>query len=556
MTPAIQLRSLLILCLLTVPAFAQRAKGLKARGPLEKQWQAEGTKGAVAAGGPESVEAGLAMLKAGGNAFDAAAATLLALSVTDADQFCFGGEMSVLLFDAKRNVVEVVCGQGAAPRAATREYFEQKGGIPRSGVESAAVPGAPEAIITLLDRYGTKTFAEAAAAALALLDRGEDRRHADFARTIRRMIDAEKSAGGDRRRGLRLASDFFYRGPIAREIDAWSREHGGLIRFADLATHTARIEDPVSAMYRGHRIFKCGPWTQGPYLLQTLQLLEGFDLKAMGRNEPDTVHVSLEALKLALADRDTYLADPLFESVPMEQLLSPKYAELRRGLIDLKKASADYRPGDPKNGRALLPPAEIKKALPGRPNDTTTCVVADGAGNVVAATPSGWAGALAGDTGVWLGSRLQSFNAWKGHINCIEPGKRPRITLTPTLAFKDGRPVIAISVAGGDGQDQVTLQVLLNLIDFGLPVAEAVSAPRFLTHHHVGSFGQAPPDLGSALVNPEVGERTLNALEKRGHDVSLSARALWHPSAVTIDPKTRMLRAAGDPRTGRHSGAY
>jgi gamma-glutamyltranspeptidase/glutathione hydrolase len=273
-----------------------------------------------------------------------------------------------------------------------------------------------------------------------------------------------------------LVADYFYRGPIAREIDAWSRANGGLIRYSDLATHVTRIEEPASATYRGHTVYKCGVWNQGPYLLQTLQLLEGFDVKSLGHNRPDAIHLTVEAMKLALADRDVYYADPLFEDVPLRELLSPKYVAMRRPLIDMKQASLVQRPGDPRGGKALLDAADARRGLGGPANDTTTCVVADGQGNVVAATPSGFSGPVIGDTGIWLGSRLQSFNIWEGHPNCIQPGKRPRITLTPTLVLKDDKPVIAVSVAGGDLQDQVTLQVLLNVIDFGLKPADAVTA--------------------------------------------------------------------------------
>ena len=253
-------------------------------------WSGAGKNGAVAAGGQGAVDAGMELLKAGGNAADAAAATILALSVTDGNAFCFGGEVPILVYDAKRGVVEVVCGQGAAPRLATREYFAAKGGIPGRGIEPAAVPGALDACLTVLDRYGTRTFAEAVAPALRLLDRGERPWHADLAHTVRRLVDAEKQSPTDRRRGLRLVADYFYRGPIAREIDAWSRANGGLIRYTDLATHVTRVEEPVSAEYRGHTVYKCGVWTQGPYLLEALQLLDGFDLNrsATTRRTPST----------------------------------------------------------------------------------------------------------------------------------------------------------------------------------------------------------------------------------------------------------------------------
>jgi gamma-glutamyltranspeptidase/glutathione hydrolase len=410
-----------------------RARPTKAPPGLKLDWKASGKQGVVAAGGAESVEAGLAMLRSGGNAADAAAATLLALTVTDAQLFCFGGEVPILVYDAKHpGAVQVICGQGEAPRLATREYFERLGGIPASGIEPAAVPGALDAIVVLLDRFGTKTFAEAVAPALKILDRNDQPWHADLARTIRLLTEAEQSARGDRARGLRLVSDTFYRGPVARQIDVWARQSGSLLRYSDLATHAARIEDPVSATYRGFTVYKPGPWTQGPCLLQSLQLLEGFDLKTLTPGGADAIHLQAEALKLALADRDFYYADPLFEDVPLSALFAPPYVEARRKLIDPRHASLDYRPGDPRAAKALLDHPDVKVGARGPAFDTTTCLAADASGNVVAATPSGWSGVLAGRTGVWLGSRLQSFNTWPGHINCIEPGKRPRVTLTPT----------------------------------------------------------------------------------------------------------------------------
>jgi gamma-glutamyltranspeptidase / glutathione hydrolase len=514
-----------------------------------------GSKGAVAAGGQGAVDAGLSILRAGGNAADAAVGAILALSVTDSSAFCFGGEAPILVYDARRKVVESYCGLGTAPRLATREFFAKRGAtIPAKGVLSAAVPGALDACLTVLDRHGTKTFAEVVAPALALLDRKTKDWHPDLARTLRRLVEAEKAAG-DRRRGLRLVADCFYRGPIARELDRWSRENGGLIRYTDLATHVTRVEEPVSLDYRGHKVYKCGVWTQGPYLLQTLALLERFDLKKMGHNSPDAIHASVEAMKLALADRDVYYADPLFASVPLGELLAPKYTETRLPLIDLKKASLLQRPGDPVAGKAL---SDVKiPSGPGGPaNDTTTCVVADGQGNVVAATPSGFGGVVAGKTGVALGTRLQSFNTWEGHPNCIEPGKRPRITLTPTLVLRDGKPAYAVSVAGGDGQDQTTLQLLLNAIDFGMGPRQAVTAPRFGTNHHLGSFRQKAPELGSLLLYPEIGDKTTKELKGRGHKVTISKRALWAPVMLRIDPKTGVIEAAGDPRARRHAAAY
>jgi gamma-glutamyltranspeptidase / glutathione hydrolase len=555
---------MLTLCADTLPAQDAAATRRSPVGKVEARslpesnsWSAAGTHGAVAAGGQGAVDAGLSILESGGNAADAAVATILALSVTDARSFCFGGEVPIMVYDANRHLVEVVCGQGVAPRLATREHFANLDAIPAKGIEPAAVPAALDACLTTLDRYGTRTFAEVVAPTLQILDKHAQDWHADLADTIRRLVRAEQGSPSDRSRGLRLVADYFYRGPIAREIDAWSSANGGLIRYSDLATHVTRIEDPVTADYRGYTVYKCGAWTQGPYLLEALQLLEGFNMGAMGHNQPDAIHATVEALKLAMADRDVYYADPLFVDVPLAELLSPKYASLRRPLIDMQQASLVQRPGDPRGGKALLAEAEARKGLGGPVHDTTTCVVADARGNVVAATPSGWSGVVAGRTGVWLGTRLQSFNLWEGYPNCILPGKRPRITLTPTIVLKDGKPAIIVSVAGGDNQDQVTLQVLLNLIDFGLKPAESVTAPRFLTDHFLGSFRQTPPVLGSLKIYADVGENTIAALKSRGHHVTIGQPPMASsPVVITIDSHTGLMQAAGDPKANRHAGAY
>ena len=260
-------------------------------------------------------------------------------------------------------------------------------------------------------------------------------------------------------------------------------------------------------------------------------------------------------MKLAFADRDVYYADPLFVDVPMALLLSRGYAEVRRPLIDRAHASLEQRPGDPLHGRSLLNEIEKRRGLAGPVHDTTTCATADRWGNVVVATPSGWSGVQAGETGIWLGTRLQSFNTWEGHPNCIVPGKRPRITLTPTLVLKEGKPVLAVSVAGGDGQDQAALQAVLNQIDFGLSAADSMKAVRFGTRHHLGSFRQTPPVLGSLLINTEADEGTVTALERLGHKIERATGPLWAPSVIRIDSAGR-FESAGDERAGRHAAAY
>jgi gamma-glutamyltranspeptidase/glutathione hydrolase len=553
---------------------APKTEAKRAAQATYTDWKGDGKEGAVAAGGRDAVAAGISILKSGGNAADAAAATIFALSVTDSRSFCFGGEVPILFYDAAREVVTVIDGQGAAPRLATLDHFKTSAGIPAKGIEPAAIPAALDACLTLLDRFGIMTFTQVIAPTKELLKHRPrpEPWHANLLRTLLLLESAEAEAGdrslatvapkADRSRGLRLVADAFYRGPIARRIDAWAREHGSLLRYADLATHVTRLEEPVSINYRGHTIYKCGVWTQGPALLEALQILAGFNLRAMGHNRPDAIHSIAEALKLALADRDTYYADPHFADVPLAGLLSPEYATLRRDLIDTKHASLERRPGDPRSKKAVLDPAAdpARRHVPpplADAHDTTTCLVADRFGNVVAATPSGWSGVVAGDTGVWLGSRLQSFNTWEDHPNVIVPGKRPRITLSPTLVLKNRRPVLAVSVAGGDNQDQMTLQLVLNHIDFGLEPAESVTAPRFMSDHFINSFRQSPPKLGRLRMNPELGNEILGELKGRGHILSVNTGSLSAaPCVISFDAATGSLRAAGDPRAGRHALAY
>ncbi|MFC2098566.1 gamma-glutamyltransferase family protein [Bacteroidota bacterium] len=522
----------------------------------EISWQAAGNNGAIAGGGKEGVAAGLEILQNGGNAIDAAAATILALSVTDFHAyFCFGGEVPIIVYDAKRGVVEVLCGQGAAPQLATREYFQKYGNTANEGPEAWAIPGVLDACLTALDRYGTMSFTEVTVPMLRILDKGEEEWHTRFAKTIRRLVQAEKSSQ-ERRQGLRLVSDYFYRGPIAREIDQWSRENGGLMRYTDLARHVTRVEEPVSIEYRGYTIHKCNSWSQGPVLLQSLGLLEGYDLARMGHNSSDYIHVVTEAMKLAYADRDAYYGDPLFVDVPLDKLLSPEYTRIRKELIDMEYASQIQRPGDPLNQKSILDGYEPLWGSGGIGHSTTNCVVADRWGNVVATTPSGAGGGEVGSSGIMMGNRLECFNIWEGHPNCIEPGKRPRTTLTPTLVTKDGKGIAAINIAGGDLQDQSTLQLLINFIDFNMSPVECITPPRFHTNHYVSSFNQTKPKLGSLTVQNEVGEDVIKKLKAMGHKVRVNDGPSSHDVILIVDPQSGLIRAAGDPRTKRHATAF
>ena len=545
---------LLLLIVIPSAAFCQGEIG----------WHDAGKGGAVAAGGTDAVAAGIAILEAGGNAADAASATLLALSVTDYGYFAFGGEVPLLIYDAEQEQVRVLCGLGRAPLDQEAIEWFYRHGIPAAGsMKSAPVPGAPDLFVSLLRLYGTISFEKAAAPTLRLLDAGRTGWHSRLAATIRKMIEAEQTATGSREERLTAARDRFYKGDIANELEAWYIETGSFLRKRDLASHQTTVEDPVSVAYRGHTVYKCPPWTQGPYLCQTLQLLEGFDLTGMGHLSPDAIHVIVEALKLGFADRDEYYGDPEFVDVPMPRLLSDRYAALRQPLIDMHTASLDRRPGDPHRMRALI----ASNGTDGRPadipvQDTTTCVVADRWGNVVAATPScNLVGNTPGPSGVATGNRLRSLNTTTGHPNCIEAGKRPRITLTPTLVTRNGKPVIAISVAGGDLQDQTTLNVLLNHIEFGMMPADAVTAPRFSTTHQQNSFNPVPDreqafvKAGSLRLNRDIPESIREDLAARGHMIATTDGPVGHPVMLLIDQKTGIIHAAGDPDARRHAAA-
>ena len=545
-----------LLLLLAPFAWPQAAKTpIRPRGPSV----AAGNRGVVVSGKPAATAAGIKILQQGGNAADAAAATLLALSVTYVGAFCVGGEVPILVYSAGQKNVKLLEGQGEAPRDPKAIAWYMQHGIPDGDVKAAAVPSTIDAIVTLLKLYGTKSFEEVVQPTLAILDAGGPtwyidtgsgkrietgvRWQADMAVTFRKLVEAEKDAKGTRQQKLQAVSDRFYRGDIADALEAWYIEKGGFLRKADLAAHKTPVVDPLTTTYRGYTVFKTGPLTQGPYLLQTLRLLESFDLKKMGFNSADYIHTVIEAEKLALADRDQYYGDPNFAKVPMQQLLSDPYTKMRRALIDAKKASLELRPGDPYNMKPVKPPTITGPWHGG----TTVMCVTDKFGNVIAATPSGLSSTagVAGRTGIIHGSRLTSLNTFAGTPNVIEPGKRPRITLTPTLLFHQDHPVMAISVAGGDMQDQAAIQVILNYVEFGMTPEEAFKAPRFSTGHFIGSFGQDRAKLGSLSIPTTLPEKVQVELRARGHVVTVSREGVGGVALIGIDPKTRLATAVG-----------
>src|SRR5579864_148611 len=525
---------------------------------------AAGSQGVVVSGKPAATAAGIKILEQGGNAADAGAATLLALSVTYVGAFCVGGEVPILVYSADQKNVKLIEGIGEAPRDPKAIAWYMQHGIPDGDVKAAAVPSTIDAIVTLLKLYGTKSFEEVVQPTLAILDAGGPSWYidtgaqkrietgvnwqADMAVTFRELVESEKASKGTRQQKLQAVSDRFYRGDIADALEAWYVEKGGFLRKSDLAAHKTPVADPLKTTYRGYTVYKAGPLSQGPYLLQTLRLLEGFNLKKMGFNSADYIHTVIEAEKLALADRDEYYGDPNFVNVPMQQLLSDQYTQMRRELIDLKKTSLQLRPGDPYHMKPAKPPTITGPWHGG----TTVMCVTDRFGNVIAATPSGLSSTagVAGRTGIIHGSRLSSLNTFAGTPDVIQPGKRPRITLSPTLLFRDDHPVMAISVAGGDQQDQAAIQIILSYVEFGMSPEEAFKAPRFSTTHFISSFSQDRAELGSLSLPENLPEEVKTGLRGRGHVVSIVHGGVGGVALIGIDPKTRQATAVG-PAAGK-----
>jgi gamma-glutamyltranspeptidase/glutathione hydrolase len=578
---------------------------------------ARGTRGAVAGGTTHATNAGMRMMVAGGNAVDAGVAATLAASVAEYSHFGFGGEAPILIRTRDGKVISIA-GIGPMPKQATAAMFRSrrlqagevqviepngiKGIIPVAGLMPAVVPGMVDAVLLALRDYGTKSFAEAAAPAIELADGtpadetrangiarsrrffelwpssqkvflpngrppavGQVFEQPDLARTLRNMAAAEaaaRKAGLDRAHAIDAVRDYFYRGEIARKIDAFMKANNGLMRYEDLAAFRLKAEEPVSTTYRGFTVYKPGFWSQGPVLLEALNLLEGYDLKSLGHNSAEYLHRVVEALKLAYADRDAYYGDPLFAQVPAERLLSKNYASERRKLIT-GYSSPEFRPGETGSAPPLHPsllaqaPRRIDDFLMAR---DTTCVTAmDRDGVMFVATPSGaWLpSVIAGDTGIPLTQRAQSFLLIQGHPNELAGGKRPRITLSPTLITRDGRPALALSTPGGDNQDQALLQLFLNVAEFGLGTSLAVEAPRFQTRHLVSSFDNHAMSPNSLLLDERVPRSVVADLTARGHKTGVRSKFASGSAPVMIRALGNgVLEAAADPYGNRHAAAW
>jgi gamma-glutamyltranspeptidase/glutathione hydrolase len=572
----------------------------QAQGPIRGEVRA--SHGIVAAGRTYTVDAGARILAAGGNAIDAGVASIFAAAVVEISHFGLGGEAPIIIYSARDKRVTVINGQGSAPKAAGPELFAGKDAIPGNGPLGATVPAAVDSAAIALAKFGTRSLSDVLQPAIELADGfpmyeflhhyleteraacepyswtmstyypagkitpvGEVFRQPNLAATLRALAAAERAAlarGASRDAAIQAGRDAFYHGPIARAMTSAVRDAGGVMTEDDLATYHGKIEEPASAPYRGYTVYKAGFWNQGPSLLQTLRLLEGFDLRAMGQGSADAIHTTVEAIKLAYADRDRYYGDPDFVRVPGDVLLSAPYAALRRRLIDPKHASLDQRPGDPARGAALLdlPPAvppATEGSAPKETGDTTSVQAADADGNLFSATPSsGWilGGAfVAGETGVPMSNRMQAFHLDPSSPNVLAGGKRPRTTLTPSIVLKDGQPFLAIGTPGGDSQDQQILLVLLNIIDFGMDVQAAIEAPRVNSLHPESSFDNHKPQPGVLEVESTLRPGVLDELRARGHVLRIRPPFGISTGVVAagVDPVTGRLRGGADLRRER-----
>ncbi|MFL5970333.1 MAG: gamma-glutamyltransferase family protein [Gaiellaceae bacterium] len=545
---------------------------------------------------------GMAVLEQGGNAFDAAVAAGLTLQVVEPHLNGPGGDAPILLWGADRGAPVVVCGQGPSPAGATIAHYRDLGLelVPGTGLLAACVPGAFDAWLLVLRDFGTLPLADVMRFPIHYAERGfpmlpriaetiaqvEDLfadewrtsaelwldggrapraggmwRNPALAATYRRIVAEAEAAGGDREAVVQAGRDAFLRGFVAEAIadfcastevmDSSGRRHRGLLSGGDMAAFSATLEPPVSIDHRGLTVCKAGPWSQGPVQLQALRLLDGFDLEAMGHVSGAYVHTVVECLKLAFADREAWYGDPDFVDVPLERLLSKGYANERRALVG-ETASAELRPGgdDPRLPAPLAGAVAAGAGEPTRAGDTCHVDVADRWGNLVSATPSGgwlWSSPVVPALGFPLGTRAQMFWLDEGLPNSLEPGKRPRTTLSPSLAFRNGDPYLAFGTPGGDQQDQWSLNVFLQHVDRGLNLQAAIDAPNFHTNHFPSSFYPRHSKPRQIEVEARFGDDVVRDLRERGHDVEVVADwALGRVSAVAREGG--LLKAGANPR--------
>jgi len=551
-----------------------------------------GTRGVVTSGHYLATAAGFRIMERGGNAIDAAAAMCFCLNLLEPQSNGIGGEVPTLIYSAKDRKVFAISGMGWSPKAFTLDWCREHGIdlIPGDGYLPACVPAVVDTWATAVARFGTLTFAQVLQPAIELAEHGfavyeglhaslasnagkfverypataeiycpngrvpavgEVLRNPDWADVLIAMCRAEDVARQKGRvAGIEAARDAFYTGEIAQRIvdfiaanpvvDASGTAHAGLLSLEDLAEWHAAVEEPASLRYRDLDVHKCPPWTQGPVFLQHLAILEGYDLKGLGHNSAEYLHVLIESAKLAFADREAYYGDPLFDDVPLETLLSHEYAEKRRGLIG-EQASREMRPGEVGRGLPTYTTFDVagdnRRALQvaGRTvrelglghahvGDTTHLDAVDRQGNMVAATPSGgWIGdsPVIKGLGFPLGTRGQMFYLNPQRPNALAPRKRPRATLTPSMVTRDGEAYMVFGTPGGDGQDQWTLQFFLNYVVFGMNIQEALDAPTVHSLHFPSSFYPRSAYPGRIDVEDRIAREVVSGLERRGHEVVL-----------------------------------
>jgi len=561
-------------------------------------------------GKPLGAEAGAMIFQKGGNAVDAACAMLAAVT-TMWDVLSWGGETQALIYNPRTKKVIAVNALGVAPTGATADFYRSKGMRfpPEYGPLAAITPGSPGGLMVMLAEYGTLSLREVLEPAIRMADgypieeetansiernkrwlkqwqyaravmlphageareapeAGEIFRQPDLAATLRKLVEAEQQAlrrGKNRHDAIMAAYDRFYRGDIAQEFVRGLREEGGLVTLTDLADWRVKIEEPVMTTYRGVDVYKLQPWSQGPAMLQALNILETFDLKAMGYNSTRYIHTLYQTMSLAFADRDFYYGDPAFPpDEPIRGLLSKDYARQRAKLISPDHNDPDIKPGDPypfQGGtNPYLPllqqwsPRPVTTTETGTGDaaalaafdeafrrGTTSIEAADSSGWVVSVTPSGgWIPAvIAGHTGIGVSQRAQQFvvDSSDNPFNVIVPGKRPRVTLTPSLALKDGKPFLAFAVQGGDTQDQNLLQFFLNVVEFGMDVQQAVEAANITSYQMRNSFGEHKTEPGRLTLRDDTPAWTRHELRAMGYKLDFDDRTSGPINAVFFDWK-------------------
>ena len=550
---------------------------------------------AIVAGHYLAAQAGYTILEAGGNAIDAGVAAGIALGVVHSDLVNVAGVAPIILYSAKTGQVETISGLGTWPAAITPDLFARDhGGQIPPGLLRTVVPAAPDAWITALERHGTMTFGEVAEAAIRLARDGfvmyplmakviankadAYRRwpsnadiylpggkppavgdlfvQADLGRSLQHMADEERAVRGDRACGLAAARAAFYRGDIAAAITRFHRENGGLLAADDLASFSVAVEPPQRVAVAGVDVYACGPWCQGPALLQALRLLDMKALATQGHNSADALHTMVEALKLAFADRERWYGDPRLVDVPMAALLSDDYSARRRALIRPGAAWPEMPPaGDPARGLAGDGQTELEAASgPAEAaHDTSYVCAIDAEGNVFSATPSD----ISFDTPVIPGTGLcpssRGSQSWAdpGHPSSVAPGKRPRLTPNPALAIREGAFVMPFGTPGGDVQIQAMLQTFVNIVAYGMNPQAAVEAPRFATMSFPNSFEPHDYHPNRLMLEARIPQAAGDALAAWGHGVEWWPEWAWPAGAMCVlvkDVARGIIAGGADPR--------